>query len=534
MQIGRISGLPEPQSVDQDGMSDVSFDLLVTEAEARQLLDLADNSAERFVPITSTSMPELDGLYELGGVSASMDANLKVPGRRQVQVSARCSNRGRQIANAVLAVRGDSRWVNDWNGTSFPAGYQVGNCTGPLYRVAVPDPATSIQSFNAGPSGYTVAASALSTMRGSVRRLTDATQVKESVFVATTANINLTTGGTITVDGVSVSTNDTRVLVKNQTTATENGIYLKKTGSWVRSADANGSGELDYAQVGVRSGTTYGGTSWYLPTTVAIGTTSITWRRAPQFGLRESDRRGPVVLSYQVGLSDWYNGACTITQGSTVVTGLRLASSGTVTMDNGLLQATYGTRTISSVVRNGILFKVATGSPLAWGLEYFILPYVTDANFDIDSPSVITNTADQSVLRYRFTGGSFDVGMRRGSRTVTFAFNTPTSRQVSIEVYNAGNTKVIPAAGGLIDQPVIGFVDGTPVQEYSAANDSDGNRLALISNGTETSDNRSSVYPVGLTAIIGGGTTYTGDDQAYGLAREWFGAISVQTSAGVL
>ena len=46
--------------------------------------------------------------------------------------------------------------------------------------------------------------------------------VKESCKVATTANITLS--GTQTIDGVAVSA-DERVLVKNQSTAFENGIY---------------------------------------------------------------------------------------------------------------------------------------------------------------------------------------------------------------------------------------------------------------------------------------------------------------------
>ena len=58
--------------------------------------------------------------------------------------------------------------------------------------------------------------------------------LKDSCRVATTANITLS--GTQTIDGVAVSA-DQRVLVKNQSTASENGIYLCKSGSWARSSD---------------------------------------------------------------------------------------------------------------------------------------------------------------------------------------------------------------------------------------------------------------------------------------------------------
>lgn len=62
--------------------------------------------------------------------------------------------------------------------------------------------------------------------------------VKGSVRVATTANITLS--GTQTIDGVAVIADD-RVLVKNQTDASENGIYVAAAGAWSRADDADNS-----------------------------------------------------------------------------------------------------------------------------------------------------------------------------------------------------------------------------------------------------------------------------------------------------
>lgn len=62
--------------------------------------------------------------------------------------------------------------------------------------------------------------------------------VKQSVRAATTANITLS--GTQTIDGVELLVGD-RVLVKNQTTASENGIYTVASGVWARSTDADNS-----------------------------------------------------------------------------------------------------------------------------------------------------------------------------------------------------------------------------------------------------------------------------------------------------
>src|SRR5574343_963665 len=60
--------------------------------------------------------------------------------------------------------------------------------------------------------------------------------VMVSCRAATTANITLS--GTQTIDGVSVIAGD-RVLVKNQSTASANGIYVVAAGAWSRSSDAN-------------------------------------------------------------------------------------------------------------------------------------------------------------------------------------------------------------------------------------------------------------------------------------------------------
>lgn len=57
---------------------------------------------------------------------------------------------------------------------------------------------------------------------------------KGSARAATTANITLS--GIQTIDGVVLVVGD-RVLVKNQTTASENGIYLVSSGTWNRSSD---------------------------------------------------------------------------------------------------------------------------------------------------------------------------------------------------------------------------------------------------------------------------------------------------------
>ncbi|BFP39487.1 trimeric autotransporter adhesin BpaC [Flavobacteriaceae bacterium GF1] len=75
--------------------------------------------------------------------------------------------------------------------------------------------------------------------------------LKENVSVATTANITLS--GTQAIDGVNASSG-VRVLVKDQTNASENGIYVASTGAWTRAEDANTTQEVSRTLVYVLFG----------------------------------------------------------------------------------------------------------------------------------------------------------------------------------------------------------------------------------------------------------------------------------------
>ena len=142
------------------------------------------------------------------------------------------------------------------------AGAASGSAAAPTFRALVSDDIpslahTKISDFDTGVVSnrldeFAAPASAVSLNSQKITNLADPTSnndaankgyvdgvaqgldVKDSVKVATTANITLS--GTQTIDGVSVSA-DERVLVKNQNTATENGLYLCKASAWARTSD---------------------------------------------------------------------------------------------------------------------------------------------------------------------------------------------------------------------------------------------------------------------------------------------------------
>lgn len=91
---------------------------------------------------------------------------------------------------------------------------------------------------------------------------------KLSASVATTENITYPINGLLTIDGVTL-TSDERVLVKDQTNATQNGIWVAKSGAWVRSPDFNFDPAGEIAQgalVPVISGDTNNSSIWVLVT----------------------------------------------------------------------------------------------------------------------------------------------------------------------------------------------------------------------------------------------------------------------------
>ena len=134
---------------------------------------------------------------------------------------------------------------------------------------------------------------------------------KAACQVATTANITLS--GLQTIDGYTTVAGD-RVLVKNQTSSANNGIYIASSGSWSRSADMDVWSEVPGAYTVILNGSANIDTGWVC-TATTLGTINVTAMPWVQFSN---------VNTYTAG------------------TGLTLASNQFSITNTGVTAGTYG------------------------------------------------------------------------------------------------------------------------------------------------------------------------------------------------
>jgi hypothetical protein len=88
--------------------------------------------------------------------------------------------------------------------------------------------------------------------------------------VAAVSSTQRALSGTTAIDGVTLTTGVTRVLLAGQTSAIENGIWIANTGAWTRATDMDASGELtDGTLVPVSGGTAHADSQWLCTATGA-------------------------------------------------------------------------------------------------------------------------------------------------------------------------------------------------------------------------------------------------------------------------
>jgi len=262
--------------------------------------------------------------------------------------------------------------------------------------------------------------------------------VKQSVRAATTAAVLLASGleNGDAIDGVTLATGD-RVLVKNQSTASENGIYVvQASGAAVRATDFDGTGEVSGgAFTFVEEGTVNADSGWVVTSNgaITVGTDAIAWVQfsgAGQItagdGLTKSGNTinavgtaGRIsVSSDAIDIDSGYVGQNTITTLGTITTGVWNGTDVAVT-DGGT-----GSSTAAGARTNlGIVTSAGTSTTSTPALARIAKQACAASAAGTSSTAVthLFNSTDVIVQIYEVSSGATVVGdvVRTNADTVT-------------------------------------------------------------------------------------------------------------------
>lgn len=191
--------------------------------------------------------------------------------------------------------------------------------------------------------------------------------VKDSVKVATTGNITLS--GTQTIDNYSLSAGD-RVLVKNQDTATENGIYVVDASTWSRATDADSNTEFTPGLfVFVERGDTNADSGWVCTNdSINLGSTNITFAQFSGAGqitagdglTKNGNTINAVGTTNRISVSSDAIDISASYVGQSSITTLGTISSGT--WNANTVTVPYGGTGQTTFTSNGILYGNSTSA----------------------------------------------------------------------------------------------------------------------------------------------------------------------------
>jgi hypothetical protein len=385
--------------------------------------------------------------------------------------------------------------------------------------------------------------------------------VKDSVRAATTANITLS--NTQTIDGVALSVGD-RVLVKDQSTASQNGIYVVAAGAWTRASDFDntpGTEITSGAFAFVEEGTTNSDSGWVLTTdgTITLGTTSLTFVQfsgAGQIvagaGLTKTGNTLDVVgttnritvNANDIDIASTYVGQASITTLGTISTGVWQGSvigstyggtgvnngSSTLTLGGNVTHSGAYTQTFTATANTNVTLPTTGTLATLAGTETFTNKTLTSPTINGGTHTGITS------LGIRSTGtGAFDL-------TIANSENLTAGRTLTVKVNDAART--VDLAGNLTLAGAFATSGAYSTTLTVTANTNVtlpiSGTLATLA-GTETLTNKTmstgSTWNGNVIGTTYGGTglsTYTTGDLVYASAANVLSKLAIGTADQIL
>jgi hypothetical protein len=272
----------------------------------------------------------------------------------------------------------------------------------------------------AGLTSVTVTQDPVSALQLATKQYVDSVaqglNVKPAVYVATTANITLS--GEQTIDGFLTS--GSRVLVKNQSTSSQNGIYVSSSGAWTRATDANTWNQLISAFVFVEVGTINADTGWVCTVDPGgtLGVTAVTWAQFSGAGTytagtgltltgTQFSLTAPVTAALGgSGYTSYATGDMLYASGSTALSKLTIGTSNYVMTSSGtapqwVAQSTLSVGSATNATNTGITANSTNAT------NYLTFVSATTGNLPQLVNSSITCNPSTGSLTGGIAGGAF-------------------------------------------------------------------------------------------------------------------------------